>query len=237
MICKKCGKPFDGPGDVCPRCGAENSASGTAGKASVEGDTVVFCPDGKYRWIYELNLYKNPTVFFLVWKILICITLGIFAVVMIADAVEWPEEFLAERLPGDLRFLLYFLTGVTLITLAGYLIYAAVSGGKYCVVFEMDEKGVNHVQLPPSAKKAEAISFLSVLAGTAAKSATTAGIGLNAARTELYSAFSSVKRVRAYPRRCLIKLDSPFNHNQIYAGKNDFEFVLNHIKSRATGAK
>ena len=25
--------------------------------------------DGKYRWTYEMSLFKNPTIFLLIWKI------------------------------------------------------------------------------------------------------------------------------------------------------------------------
>ena len=27
---------------------------------------IQLCPDGKYRWAYELSLYKNPHILFLV---------------------------------------------------------------------------------------------------------------------------------------------------------------------------
>ena len=30
---------------------------------------VTQCEDGKYRWSYAMSLYKNPTIFLLVWKI------------------------------------------------------------------------------------------------------------------------------------------------------------------------
>lgn len=27
-------------------------------------------PDGVYRWVYELSLFKNPTILFMLWRIL-----------------------------------------------------------------------------------------------------------------------------------------------------------------------
>ena len=29
-------------------------------------DKVQLCPDGKYRWAYEVNMYRNPTIFYVI---------------------------------------------------------------------------------------------------------------------------------------------------------------------------
>ncbi len=31
---------------------------------------VKLCPDGKYRWCYEVNMLKNPMILFTVFKVL-----------------------------------------------------------------------------------------------------------------------------------------------------------------------
>ena len=49
---------------------------------------IILCSDGKYRWVYELSLFKNPTIFILVWKLFFFVLLGIFAIMMIVDAIE-----------------------------------------------------------------------------------------------------------------------------------------------------
>ena len=45
---------------------------------------ITFDSDGVYRWAYELNLYKNPTILFLIWKIFggILLALWLFMVVL-----------------------------------------------------------------------------------------------------------------------------------------------------------
>ena len=130
------------------------------------GTRVRLCEDGKYRWIYEMPILKNPTIFILVWKILFFIILGIFVFINILDAIEWGSDF-AGRLPGNLLFFACFVAGMTVILVISMLIYAAIMGGKYVVMFEMDEKGVEHKQLPKQVKKAQAIALVTALAGIA----------------------------------------------------------------------
>ncbi len=193
-------------------------------------DNITLCKDGKYRWIYELHLFKTPIIFMLVWKILFFIFLMIFALVFIADFVSW--GFTAERIKESLRFSGFFLLGMTVVTALGYSVYAALMGGKYCVMFEMDEKGINHKQIPAQAKKAKKIAGATALAGAASGRLTTVGAGINSARTEMYSDFSRVRKVKAFPALNLIKVNGRLSRNQIYASKEDFEFVKKYIKER-----
>ena len=193
-------------------------------------DNITLCKDGKYRWIYELHLFKTPIIFMLVWKILFFIFLMIFAFVFIADFVSW--GFTAERIKESLRFSGFFLLGMTVVTALGYSVYAALMGGKYCVMFEMDEKGINHKQIPAQAKKAKKIAGATALAGAASGRLTTVGAGINSARTEMYSDFSRVRKVKAFPALNLIKVNGRLSRNQIYASKEDFEFVKKYIKER-----
>ena len=193
-------------------------------------DNITLCKEGKYRWIYELHLFKTPIIFMLVWKILFFIFLMIFAFVFIADFVNW--GFTAERIKESLRFSGFFLLGMTVVTALGYSVYAALMGGKYCVMFEMDEKGINHKQIPAQAKKAKKIAGATALAGAASGRLTTVGAGINSARTEMYSDFSRVRKVKAFPALNLIKVNGRLSRNQIYASKEDFEFVKKYIKER-----
>ena len=193
-------------------------------------DNITLCKDGKYRWIYELHLFKTPIIFMLVWKILFFIFLMIFAFVFIADFVSW--GFTAERIKESLRFSGFFLLGMTVVTALGYSVYAALMGGKYCVMFEMDEKGINHKQIPAQAKKAKKIAGATALAGAASGRLTTVGAGINSARTEIYSDFSRVRKVKAFPALNLIKVNGRLSRNQVYASKEDFEFVKKYIKER-----
>jgi hypothetical protein len=46
-----------------------NPVPSDAGTTNVQLRQVTLCADGKYRWAYEFNLYTNPTVLFVVFKI------------------------------------------------------------------------------------------------------------------------------------------------------------------------
>ena len=196
---------------------------------------IVLCSDGKYRWIYEVSLFKNPTIFLLVWKIFFFIMLGIFAFMLIIDAVNGDLD--GERALDTLKFFGIFTLGMTTLVAVSYLIYAAVMGGKYIVIFEMDDEGVNHKQLPKQAKKAEAIGMLTALIGLASHNVTTVGVGLSSVRTEMYSGFSAVRKVKTYPRRHLIKVNGLLEHNQVYAAPEDYDFVLGFIRAHVPDRK
>ena len=191
--------------------------------------------DGVYRWVYEMSLWKNPTILLLLWKIFfwICVGLWLFiTLISVKDTGFWWSGFL-----DNTKFFGIFTLGMLLLCLIGYVVYAIVMGGKYCVMFEMDDKGVRHTQMEKQVKKAEVLSLLTVLAGAAAKNPTAVGAGLmSSAKTTMYSEFSKVKNVKVYRRRGVIKVNSTFEKNQVYAEKADFDFVLDFITSHAKKA-
>ena len=45
-------------------------ASKAVESKSYQGKEVRLCSDGKYRWVYEMNMLKNPTIFFTVLKVM-----------------------------------------------------------------------------------------------------------------------------------------------------------------------
>ena len=185
--------------------------------------------DGKFRWRYEMSLFKNLSIYFLIWKIFFFIIMGMFLIMMIAD-INQVYGTLAERWRNDVIMLGYFLIGMTVITALGYIIYAALMGGKYIVDFEMDENGVWHRQAPAQAKKAKKIGAITAVAGALSGRASMVGTGINSTQTEKYSDFKKVKNVKAYPNRHIIKVNAPFNKNQVYVCSEDFDFVLDYIK-------
>ena len=191
---------------------------------------IILCSDGKYRWTYELSLFKNPTIFLLVWKIFFFIFVGICLFVLLMDTLNGYMD--GERFVDTLKIFGYIMIGFTVVVSLGYLLYAAVMGGKYIVMFEMDDKGVNHKQIPAQAAKARRLGELTSMLGAASGSLTAVGVGVNSTRTEMYSEFSRVRKVKLYPRRDLIKVNGRLSRNQVYAHKEDFGFVSGFITAR-----
>ena len=254
MFCAKCGAELSDNMRFCPKCGAEKTDTKDTMPPDEQNkeqdnnispeemmkngqkvtENIVLCEDGKYRWVYKMGLFTNPSIFFLVWKIFFFIMLGIFVFIAFLELIEGDLD--GGTLLGTLTAFLIGTAGMTALTATGYLVYAHIMGGKYIVMFEMDDDGVNHKQVPEQAKKARAIGELTSIAGAAAGNATVAGIGQTSQRTEMYSDFAYVKKVRSYPATHTVKLDEPFCHNQVYAAKEDFEFVKQYIYQRCVNA-
>ena len=198
-------------------------------------ENIMLCEDGKYRWVYEMNLFKNPTIFMLIWKIFFFIILGIFAFMVLIQSGNsrfWWVGFL-----NVAKVFGYILIGMTVLSALGYLLYAAIMGGSYIVEFEMDEKGVTHKQIASQTKNAKKLGAATMIAGAASGRIGTVGVGLNAQRTEMYTEFAKVRKVKAYPRRHLIKVNERLEHNQVYAAKEDFAFVKDYIVSHCPNIK
>ena len=184
--------------------------------------------DGKYRWVYEMNLYTNPTILILLVKIFFWIFFGLWVCTTLFDSCD--TGHFAESALNNGKFMGIILLVFMVIVLIGYYVYALINGGKYCVLFEMDQQGVMHKQMPKQVKKSQIISALTVMAGMMSRNPTTVGVGiLSSARSEMYSSFNSVKSVKANPGRHVIKVNETFEHNQVYADGADFDFVLKFI--------
>lgn len=208
--------------------------NGRPGK-DYRGEKVQLCSDGKYRWLYEMNLVTNPTVFLTVFKIFFWIILigwGIFGFFLYVIHGDWLGLL-------DMgKAMLLVLAIFAALTLLGVLVMAALYGGKYKVLFEMDEKGIRHLQLPAQAAEAKKLGILTALFGLAAKKPGVAGAGmLSAGKNASTSEFGKVRRVVARRPLHLIKVNQLLEHNQVYASDEDFDFVYRFIKSRCINAK
>ena len=193
-------------------------------------ENIKKCDDGTYRWVYEFNMLKNPIILLTVLKIFLLVLVGIWVIFGIFRIGNdgFAGAFAAQT--KDLLIPAAILFGLSIV---GYIILACIYGWKYCVLFEMDEKGIRHIQMEKQYKKAQALGWLTAMAGAAAGKPGVTGTGLLAAtKNEQFSEFSKVKRLRVFRTFHTIKLDSLLNHNQIYAEPEDYEFVLDYISSR-----
>lgn len=198
-------------------------------------DRVHLCPDGKYRWIYEFSMLKNPIILITVLKIFFFIGLAMSVFQLFVGPSHWT---FADHLAIAGKFMLLMMAIFVPLSILAYLIVAAQNHWKYIVFFEMDDRGVLHKQMKSQVKKAKAIGWLTVLAGMASGNVTTVGIGINSmAKTFSYSDFLSVKSVR--PKRFwnTIKVNEPLSKNQVYVHQDDFDFVLDYILARCPKVK
>lgn len=197
---------------------------------SYRGKDIQLCADGKYRWVYELNMLTNPIIFWTVLKVLGGVWLFLYVFMLIfGDFATFWEAF---------RIFAYVMAGIVALSLMGYLVVAAMYKGKYVVLFEMDEDGISHTQMPRQYKKAQVLSAFTVLAGLASGKPSTVGAGILAAtKNSSTSVFESVRKVKARRRLHVIKVNQLLNKNQVYVPDEDFDFVYDFIKSRCPHAK
>jgi len=193
-------------------------------------------PKGRYYWLHETNLYRNPAFLFLMWKIFFFIWLAVATFVMILTT--WGDD-LIEALRNIGLPLVYVLIFVLVLITFSYWVYALMMGGKYSVLFEMDEKGVTHTQLPRQFKKAEKLAALTTLTGLAAKTPCTVGTGLLVSGSQsMRTDFKRLRAIKASRRKCTIKLrSSDLMHNQVYTAPEDFDFILGFIRARSSQAR
>lgn len=190
-------------------------------------ERVRLCPDGKYRWVYEFHMLKNPVIIWVVFKIFFWILFGILLMVTLMDGSR--DGFLESFLKNGKWMLLLMGVFAVLIVVA-YLMVAAMYNWKYIVCFELDENGVIHRQLKSQVKKAKAMGWLVVMAGLAKGNLTTMGVGLNSmSKTTSASDFLMVRSVKPLRRWNTIKVNEPFCKNQVYVHPDDFDFVYRFI--------
>ena len=201
-----------------------------------KGKEVRLCNDGKYRWVYEVHILKNPALFLTVLKVM-----------LISVAIVWLFGMVVTLVQGDMNMssflfwlkLMGIMMGIFIVlAIISQLILAAVFKGKYVVLYELDEEQVNCIQMPKTVKKAEAIGLITALVGLAAKNPTTVGAGmLSASRSTSTSVFANVRRVKARRRMNLIKVNQLLFKNQVYVPDEDYDFVYDYIKSHCLKAK
>ena len=194
--------------------------------------------DGTYRWAYEFNLYRNPTILLTIVKIFAIVIAALFALSLVMNMTNswfWDDP-LGETLE-TLKFGGILALVMLALSVVGYLVYAVMMGGKYCVMFEMNEQGVVHRQYDKQVEKAQVVSAINVLAGLATGNITQVGIGLNSAQSELSSDFSAVRSVRGNRALGVIKVNELLAKNQVYVDYYDYDFVFGYIRDHCPNAK
>ena len=202
-----------------------------------ESENITMCTDGKYCWVYELNLYKNPAIIKEVGRVMFISLVIVLALIFGFQMIDGIGTF-AEKLQFVAELAGILVAILLVITVLGYLLYSYMMGGTYCALFEMDENGICNKAQEKHIKKAELISAITVIAGIASGRPGVVGTGMLAsARTSMYTRFDSVKELEILPKQHLIRLNEKLSRNQVYAEDEDFAFVADYIRTRCRKAK
>lgn len=200
------------------------------------GNRVTLCQDGKYRWVYEVNMLTNYSILFDVWKVFgitIVILVVLFSIIFL-----FTGELNLDTIIGMGKGIVCAAGVLGVLSIIGYLVYAAMSGWKYVVLFIMDEKEVTHQQMPRAVKKAQIIGALTVLAGLASGRPGVVGTGvLSQSRSSMTSTLANVQRLIPSRRMNLIKVNQTLSKNRVYVGDEDFDFVYDFLCRHCVKAK
>ena len=200
-------------------------------------ENIYLCPDGAYRWFYQMDMLKNPTILFTVWKVL-GIAFGAVALfILIVDLFQGVIQSVSDVLPA-MKVILILIPVFFVISIIAYLILAWTFGWKYIVLFEMTEEYVKHIPTPKQFERAQALNWLTVVVGAMSHNPTVMGAGMLAgAKSASTSIFKDVEFIRVRRKRNTIHVDQLLDKNQVYAEDADFDFVEKFIKDRCVKAK
>ena len=223
--------------------GKKKSSKEIDSEEDIEGqkvsENIYQCSDGKYRWIYEYDMLRNPALLITILKVM-SLSFGIVLLFLILiNLIDgsfryWDADTFAGFFRGFLLLLLFMLA----LSVVAYLIVAGIYGWKYMVLFTMDEQGVEHRQMKKQFEKAQAIGWLTAAAGALSGNIGRVGTGILAAtRDSSVSIFKKVSLVRSVRRRHTIYVNQGLFHNQVYAETPDFDFVRDYIIHRCVNAK
>jgi hypothetical protein len=256
MLCESCGKPLTEGAKFCESCGASVAGqvlAETSPKAvkSVRkkkkptkmdvgrriSENIYLCSDGKYRWVYEFPMLKNPTIIITVWKVL-GLSFGIVAAItFLISAFSGDLKYFRFDL-SDLKYLLIFILVFLALSVIAYLTVASVYGWRYMVLFEMDENGVSHIQMKKQFEKAKALGWLMSMAGSSTGSPSLMGAGISTAiKYRSVSDFKIVKSVKGSRGRNTIYVNQLLEKNQVYVSDEDYDFVYGFIVEHCPSAR
>ena len=181
-----------------------------------------------WNWMYEFSFWRNPAILITTAKVLI---LGLLAPVLLLFIFTLTDgDGLLKALQVSGSIFGYGLIVIAVLLALAYPLVALLQGGSYLVLFKMDDQGIDHIQLNSQVKKAQAVGYLTALAGVATGNLSVAGAGLlSASRRNLYTSFKKVQSVKAVRSRNTIYVNELLNKNQVYPEPGEFDQVLDYI--------
>lgn len=236
MFCENCGYETLGDSVFCEGCGKPlgslKNAQVNEGLSDVseveltEKKSNITVQGADLQWMYEFSFWRNPAILITLIKVLlISVLILVFFMFIITLG-----DGLVEALSVAGTILGYGVPVMVVLLGVSYVLVGLLYGGKYCVLFKMDDKGVYHIQLEKQFKKAQALGLLTALVGLSGGNITAGGAGLMAAtKQSLYTSFKKVKSVKAVRSRNTIYINESMTRNQLYVENEDFDFILHHI--------
>lgn len=186
----------------------------------------VIYEDGMYRWESSINLWKNASVLWPIYRAVL-IFFGLMSALVLV--IAWQQGQL-----GDMVYLfqwLGFVLAVFAVVMAAiYLAVGLWMGGQYHVRYEMDENGIRRIPLIREKKqrspKYVALSLINRLKGA---EVVPPHNYLVKGRNERLYAFDRLQKVAIRQKAGKITLHPAYFSADIYPPGEGFLFVRDHI--------
>jgi len=240
MICSKCAQNNPEGSRFCENCGASLEIESPSGAATRQAASQQVSPgiikgeDDILRWVYEMNMWKNPTLVITIGKVLLLAAL----VPALLTFFLTLSDGLGVAILMSCQIMAIVAVFVGPLMLLAYPLVALINGGKYCVIFEMDENSIKHIQMQSQYQKNQVLQMLVVLGGAMAGNVQTTAAGMLAgSKQSLLSSFDKVKTITVNEKRHVIYVNEKLTRNQVYANPEDFGFVRDYLISHCKNAK
>ena len=245
MYCENCGTPLKDGAKFCPNCGVPQETGQPQATSQPQPEAPIpstpeelsarirLCPDGKYRWSYEVNLWRNPSILLDLMKVAAVIMVGIWLLIEVLVPL-FDGHFRWYRVWDDSKGFLWVVLAFLVLCLIGYVISGIASGGRYAAYFVMDEETITHQQMNKEVKRTQLIAAINMMVDNDMGSAAV----LAAAHEPFTTPYKRVRKIKAIRGRHLIKVDELLTKNRIYVeDPEDYEFVLRYISERCEKLK
>ena len=197
--------------------------------------SIVKDENGTYHWIYSSSMWNNYSMIRPVLLVFgVCFFL-ILALILVAF-------FQSGRDTGELTGILLIYLGIVLLVLLisvlSYVLVAALYGGKYVALYEMDSKGISHYQPTSQAEKEKAIGLFTAAAGLIGGNPGISIAGLTAgSRLVVQAEFAKVLSLKIIPDKEEIRVHSFMTWHTVHVYRENFDFVADYMTKYCTKAK
>ena len=212
MFCEKCGHENSDNNNFCDKCGEPLTITHEEEPLIKTSKDITRNDKGDYHWMYEFSFWKNPAILITSFKVLL---IGLLVPTLLMFFLTIGDG-LGEAFKLLALIFAYGLILMTILFVIAYIGIGLIYGGKYYVLFKMDEQGINHIQLDKQYKKAEVLGFFTTLIALSGGNLSSGGAGIMAASKQShYTNFSKVKKIKLSPKRNTIYLNESLKKNQI----------------------
>jgi len=187
---------------------------------------MIITEEGKYQWIYRLDMKNNKSIFMLVLKVILFSFGLVFALLLFLDLKAGNSIIPTLTMMGGILAVLLAITFVS------YKIVAHSYKNVYGMVYEMDDEGIRFSQVEDQQQFTDLVSRFAAFAGAVSHNYGLMGTAFALTDNSAYSDFSKVTKIVEKRQDNLIEVISPFLLNMVYVEEEHYDFVLEFIRER-----